>query len=241
VIVGLGILAVVLAAVLVFGALVLLRYIHLTRKQKKLITMANENNALKAKFISNISAQLTPTLKKLDAGSPAVKALRDFSEHIQTLSELESSQEELQKEDTQIAQFCESLAEQVRSRVKGDVNVEVSAPKMSAKINKDYVSHILLHLLCNAAYYTPEGGRIALEFKKRSAHKVQFLVSDTGCGIPEEKQQDVFKAFLEVKDLSEGDGLGLPICKQMAVKMDGDLEVDPDYTRGARFVPSLNV
>ena len=241
VIVGLGILAVVLAAVLVFGALVLLRYIHLTRKQKKLITMANENNALKAKFISNISAQLTPTLKKLDAGSPAVKALRDFSEHIQTLSELESSQEELQKEDTQIAQFCESLAEQVRGRVKGDVNVEVSAPKMSAKINKDYVSHILLHLLYNAAYYTPEGGRIALEFKKRSAHKVQFLVSDTGCGIPEEKQQDVFKAFLEVKDLSEGDGLGLPICKQMAVKMDGDLEVDPAYTRGTRFVLSLNV
>ena len=240
-IVGLSILAIALAAVLVFGGLVLMRYMHLTRKQKKTISLANENNALKAKFISNISAQLNPTLQKLDAGIPEVKALRDFSEHIQTLSALESSEEEVELEDTQISQFCEGLMEQVREKVKGDVSLEVSAPKMSAKINKPYVSHILLHLLNNAVEYTPEGGKISLDFKKRSAHKVQFLVSDTGCGIPEEKREDVFKAFLEIKDLSQGDGLGLPICKQMALKMNGDLEIDDAYTKGTRFVLSLNV
>lgn len=240
-IVSLSILAAALAVVLVFGGMVLLRYMHLTRKQKKTISMANENNALKAKFISNISAQLDPTLQKLDPAIPEVKALRDFSAHIQTLSELESTDEEVELEDTAISQFCEGLMDQIRSKVKSGVNLEVSAPKMSAKISKQYVSHILLHLLNNAVEFTPADGKIALEFKKRSAHKIQFLVSDTGCGIPEEKREDVFKAFLEIKDLNEGDGLGLPICKQMALKMNGDLEIDPSYTKGARFVLSLNI
>ena len=203
--------------------------------------MANENNALKAKFISNISAQLNPTLNKLDPAIPEVKALRDFSAHIQTLSELESSEEEVELEDTSIAMFCESLMDQIRNKVNSGVNLDVSAPKMSAKISKQYVSHILLHLLNNAVEFTPADGKISLEFKKRSAHKIQFLVSDTGCGIPEEKREDVFKAFLEIKDLNEGDGLGLPICKQMALKMNGDLEIDSSYTKGTRFVLSLNI
>ena len=53
--------------------------------------------------------------------------------------------------------------------------------------------------------------------------------------------EDVFKPFLEIKDLCAGDGLGLPICKVMAKKMNGDLEVDPKYTKGTRFVITLHV
>ena len=241
IITSLGILAIALAAVLVFGAIVLLRYIALTRKQKKTIRLANETNALKAKFISNISAQLTPTLQQLDSSLPAVKALQDFSSHIQTLSELESGDAVADDafEEVQVSSFCESLIEQVRPSVKADVVLKVNAPKLSASIHKSYVSHILLHLLHNAAEYTPEGGHISLEYKKRSAHKFQFLVTNTGCGIPEDKREDVFKPFVEIKDLKEGDGLGLPICKQMALKMNGDLDIDSDYSKGTRFVLDL--
>lgn len=239
VIIGLGILVAILVAALVLGALVLMRYIILTRKQKKTIQMLSENNALKAKFISNISAQLAPTLQKLDNRIPEVKALLDFSDHIQTLSELENSSEELLREDVQTSTFCEGLIEQVRGEVKSGVVLTVNAPKMAANINQEYVSHILLHLLHNAAIYTPEGGHITLEYKKRGAHKHQFLVSDTGCGIPEEKREDIFKPFLDIRDLTTGDGLGLPICKQMALKMGGDLEVDPTFAKGTRFVLNL--
>ena len=231
IIVGLCILAAALAAALVIGGIVLMRFILLTRKQKKTIRMANENNALKAKFISNISAQLDPTLKKLDSRQPEVKALMDFSEHIQTLSKLENSTEPVELEDTQIPKFCEGLMDQIRNKVKSGVTLTVNAPNMSAPIHKEYVSHILLHLLENAAEYTPEGGTICLDFKKRGAHAQQFLVSDTGEGIPEEKREDVFKPFLEVKDLTTGDGLGLPICRQMALKMNGDLDIDPAFTK----------
>ena len=241
VIIGLCVLAAALAAALVIGGIVLMRFILLTRKQKNTIKMANENNALKAKFISNISAQLDPTLQKLDNRLPEVKALQDFSEHIQMLSGLENaSADAVELEDTVLPPFCEGLMDGIRDKVKSNVTLTVNAPKMSAKINKEYVSHILLHLLNNAAEYTPEGGSIWLEYKKRGAHAHQFLVSDTGQGVPEEKRDDVFKPFLEIRDLTTGDGLGLPICRQMALNMNGELSIDPNFTKGARFVLDLH-
>ncbi|MCR4582505.1 MAG: HAMP domain-containing histidine kinase [Prevotella sp.] len=241
VIIGLSILAGALAAALAVGAIILLRYILLTRKQQKNIKLANDNNALKAKFISNISAQLEPTLKKLDGKQPEVKALLDFSKHIQTLSELENSMdEEVELEDTQVSQFCEDMMDQIRDKVGSDITLKVDAPKMNAKIHRDYVSHILTHLLNNAVIYTPAEGHITLEFKKRGAHTHQFLVSNTGSTIEEENRENIFKPFLEIRDLTKGDGLGLPICKQMALKMKGDLEIDPNFTKGVRFVLELH-
>ena len=242
IIAGLLVLAGALAAALVVGIIVLLRYILLTRKQKKAIKLSEDNNALKAKFISNISAQLDPTLEKLDSRIPEVQALLDFSQHIQTLSRLENmSNATAELEDVQVNQFCEELVGEIRNKVKPGVEIVVNAPKMSAKIHREYLSHILRHLLHNAAEYTPEAGHIWLDYKKRGAHMQQFVVTDTGCGIPEEKIDDVFKPFLEIKDLCAGDGLGLPICKEMAKKMNGDLEIDPKYTKGTRFVITLHV
>ena len=239
-IIGLSILAVALAVVLVLGAMALLRFIALSRKQKKEIKRLNENNALKAQFISNISQQISPSLQKLPQQQPEVKALLDFSDHIQTLSHLETTvEEEVELEDTQLKHFCEGIINQIRGKVMDGVELTLDVPQLSAKINKEYVSHILLHLLRNAITYTPAGGHITLAFKKRGAHKLQFLVSNTGSTIPEEKREDVFKPFLEVRDLTTGDGLGLPICKQMAVKMQGDLDIDPEFTKGVRFVLHL--
>ena len=240
-IIGLGVLVIALLCALALGAVVLLRYIMQTRKQKKTIAMLNENNVLKAQFISNISAQMAPTLQKLDSRIPEVKALQNFSDHVQTLSSLENSTEAVELEETQIQQFCESLVDQIRDKVKPGVTLVVNVPKTTAMIHREYVSHILLHLLNNAAIYTPQGGKITLDYKKRSAHSHQFLVTDTGESIPEEKREDVFKPFLEVRDLTTGDGLGLPICKQMALKMDGDLEIDGAFTKGTRFVLNLQV
>lgn len=241
-IISLGILAAILAGVLVIGAFILLRYIVLTRKQKKTIELANETNALKAKFISNIAAHLEPSLKKLDTNNVNVKAMLEFSSHIQMLSDLENTpSDSIVLEETQVLPFCEGLVDQIRAKVKSGVNVTVNAQKMSVSINKEYVSHILLHLLENAANFAADGGTISLEFKKRSPHTFLFLVSDTGQVIPVEKRENLFKPFLEVRDLSTGDGLGLPICKKMAQKMNGDLEIDPNFTKGTRFILDLHV
>jgi len=241
-IIALCILTVILAAVLLIGVLLVLRLMSLSRRQKKTIRQLGENIALKAKFTGNISAWLTPALQKLDAQKPEVRALQDFSNHIQTLSQLETSiGEPVETEETNLLPFCEGIINQVRGKERTGVVLSVDAPKMSVALNKEYVSHILLHLLSNAVSNTAEGGHIRLEFKKRSVHKCQFLVSNTGSVIPEEKREDIFKPFFEVRDLTVDDGLGLPICLQMAVKMNGNLSIDPEFTKGTRFVLTINV
>ena len=241
IIIGLCILAAVLAAALAIGAVILLRFIMLTRKQKKAISIANEHNELKTEFIQNISSQMDPTLDTLDPKLPGVQALRAFSGHIQELSELENSlSEPYEVQEKNISTFCESVMDKVRGKVQEDVTLTVNAPKLNVKINPEHLERILLHLLENAAEYTPAGGKIWLDFKKRGAHTHQFIISDTGCGIPEEQREDIFKPFTEVKDLTKGDGLGLPICSLIAAKMNGSLTLDGSYTKGARFVLELH-
>lgn len=239
-IVWLGILAAILGVALVLVILLVLRLMKVVLGQKKTIRTAHENIALKAKFISNISSQLEPTLQRMDASLPEVRALQDFTAHLQTLSHLEqNSDEELEMEEVQLTTFCENIANQIRPALRSGVQFTVDAPRMSVKIYRPYVEHILLHLLQNAANYTPEGGHITLEFKRRGAHKNQFLVSNTGSSIPEEMRDDIFKPFVHVHDLTEGDGLGLPICNLMAVHMHGDLLLDNEFTKGTRFLFDL--
>ncbi|EJW91418.1 two-component system sensor histidine kinase [gut metagenome] len=241
IIIGLCILAAILVGGLAFGAIVLFRFILLTRKQKKMIETANEHNTLKTNFIRNISAQMEPTLQTLDATHPSVQALHSFATHIQQLSDLESSlSEPYEMQEQNITTFCENVIKQIQPLTKTDVTLQVNAPKLNVSINAEHLEYILLHLLKNAAIYTPSSGKITLDFKKRGAHIHQFIVSDTGCGIAEEQREKLFKPFTEIRDLTQGDGLGLPICALMTTKMNGELTLDTDYTKGARFILELH-
>jgi len=241
IIIGLCIVLVIIIAILIVGGMLLLRYIMLTRRQKSNIQLLNDSNALKAQFISKISEQLEPTLMKFDRNLPEVKALLDFTSHVKTLSSIENSiNEDVETEEVQVPQFCNALMDEIRQNAGNGLTLTVNASNSTARLNREMVSHILLHLLNNAIQYTPAGGTITLEFKKRSPHTFQFIVTDTGKGIDEEKRENVFKPFAEIHDLTKGDGLGLPICMQMARKMKGDLSIDPQFKKGTRFVLELH-
>lgn len=241
IIIGLCVLAAILAGALIVGGILLMRFILLTRKQKNTIKIANEHNELKSQFIRNISNQMEPTLDTLDATQPGVKALRAFTGHIQELSDLENTLlEPYEMREINVNSFCEKIMEKVKGDMKAEVSATVNAPKLSVKMNPEQLEHILLHLLKNAAEYTPPGGSIWLDFKKRGAHTHQFIVSDTGCGILEEARENLFRPFTEVKVLTQGDGLGLPICALIATKMNGSLTLDNGYTKGTRFILELH-
>lgn len=249
-----------LAAILIGGLIIItlmfLRIMTMNRRLKKNIQIANENNEQKNKFIQNFSLQMEPTAnslfssaKDLETTAPKesmlmqnqIHALKEFSCDMQNFSTLESTIRDIYPmSEINVATFCEQVMDKVRPDIKEGVTPVVNAPKIPIKMNKDNMELILIHLLKNAAEYTDEG-KIILDFKKRAAHKYEFIITDTGRGIPQEKQDNLFKPFSEVKDLTLGSGLGLPICSLIAAKMNGSISLEKTYKKGARFILAFNL
>ena len=227
IIIGLCTLVAILVATIIVLAILLLKFITGNRKLKKSVVIANEHNDLKTKFIRNISSQMEPTLNTLGTSAKELSSLEN------------SLTEPYEMGEVNAGTFCESVMEKAKEFMKPDVTPSVNAPKLQVKTNKEQLERILLYLLKNAAFYT-EQGRISLDFKKRGAHTHQFIITDTGTGIPAEQQENLFKPFTQVKDLTTGDGLGLPICSLIATKMNGSLTLDTSYTKGCRFILELH-
>lgn len=246
IIAGLCTLAAILIAALAFLAFLVIRFILLNRKLKKIIQTITEHSEQQTGFIQSISAQMEPTLDEMSksvaglqitaprqakAIQARIDALKQFGNHIQELSLLKNSLlETYEAQSFNVSSFCEKVMEQVKEDVRPDVEVTADIPKIEIKTNAEQLQRILLHLLRNAAIYTTSG-KIKLEFKKKGAHICQFIVTDSGPGIPVEKQMAIFKPFTEIKDLTDGDGLGLPICSLIASKMNGTLSIDPEYKK----------
>jgi signal transduction histidine kinase len=112
------------------------------------------------------------------------------------------------------------------------------------------VRQILVNLLSNAVKFTPAGGTIALEIAQSggpdpgtklqpSRSYVNFRVTDTGDGIPEEKLASIFDPFVQAESghsrSREGSGLGLTISRRLARLMGGDLTVKSKVAEGSTF------
>ena len=236
------ILAAALAGGLLFFIGIMVKNIRQIKKLKKSLNIANDNNELKSKFINNIGLQIAPSLDAIEAGNikKHVQALKDLMAHIQSYMELEKTREErYEMKDMNISNLCESIMNKAKETFKPEVAASLNVPRVSVRTNAEALENILLYLLGNAALHT-ETGKISLEFKKRSAHSGQFIVTDTGTGIPEEKFATLFKPFAEIQDLTKGDGLGLPTCALIAYKLNGTLRLDEEYKKGTRFILELH-
>ena len=236
------ILVAALAGGLLFFIGIMFKNIRQIKKLKKSLSIANDNNELKSKFINKIGEQIAPSLDAIEGGNVKkhVQALKDLMTHIQSYMELESTREErYEMNDRNISTLCESIMNKAKESFKPEVVASLNVPRVSVRTNAEALENVLLYLLGNAALHT-ESGKITLEFKKRSAHSGQFIVTDTGCGIPEEKRGSLFKPFAEVQDLTKGDGLGLPTCALIAYKLNGTLRLDDEYKKGTRFILELH-
>ncbi len=104
------------------------------------------------------------------------------------------------------------------------------------------VRQILLNLLGNAVKFTSHGNisaSIEVTHQTDSSVVLQLCVSDTGIGIPPEKQGVIFNAFTQVDGSFTrqfgGTGLGLAICSQLVALMDGKIWLESEPGRGSRF------
>ena len=95
---------------------------------------------------------------------------------------------------------------------------------------------VLINLIVNATKFTSEGSIVLrLERCDGDRNMALFSVTDTGCGIPIEKQKLIFERFEKLNDFVQGTGLGLSICLLIMKRLKGRICMDESYTKGARF------
>lgn len=132
--------------------------------------------------------------------------------------------------------LCNEVVETVMASRKLEVEMRFDTDLSVLMLDTDdaRLRQVLINLLVNATKFT-EQGSIVLELKMADAGTALFSVTDTGCGIPPEKQHLIFERFEKLNDFVQGSGLALSICQLIVKYMNGKLWVDSGYTRGARF------
>jgi len=147
----------------------------------------------------------------------------------------------------------DDLTKEVLSMIQPQL--EAAALSCAVNVPSDVVAHgdrekirqILINLLSNAMKFTERGGRVTIAASREGdeshdgggAPRILFQVSDTGVGIPDDKQESIFDPFVQVhRNLTrstEGTGLGLAISRDLARGMGGDLEVTSAVGKGSTF------
>ena len=220
---------------------------------------AEESSRLKSAFLANMSHEIRTPLNAivgfsdvLSAGGASEEEQRGYFEIIRTnsdlllrlindildVSRLEGDRVILSLESCNVVQICQqvvaSVAQARRSTNQFLFECEREVVEMRTDVQR--LQQVVINLLSNADKFTKEG-TITLKLELDTARNVAvFSVTDTGCGIPLDKQKRVFERFEKLNEYVQGTGLGLSICKLTVEKWGGEIWIDPAYTDGARFM-----
>ena len=124
-----------------------------------------------------------------------------------------------------------------KNKIPIDLKWGEGAEELSLQTNEQAATRALVLLLDNAERYTKEGS-ITLTIEQKG-DKVQFVVEDTGIGIPASEAEHIFDEFVQLNEYDMGTGIGLTVARSICRRMGGDIVLDTSYTGGARFVMIL--
>lgn len=114
--------------------------------------------------------------------------------------------------------------------------------ELSVFADREKVQQIVVNLLANAVKFTPAGGAVELEWRIED-ESLLVRVRDTGSGVPEEKLEQIFEPFVQLRAPgsvpSGGTGLGLPISRDLARAMGGDVTATSVLGVGSVFTLTL--
>ena len=221
---------------------------------------AEEANQLKSAFVSNMSHEIRTPLNAIVGFSSLLinsvepsEELQEYANIIQTnsnlllqlisdvldVSRLESGKLQFNYEWCELVTHCQNMITLTNRNKTTNADVRLQMPKEPYMLYTDplRLQQIIINLLNNALKFTPARGSITLDYTvDKEKQCILFSVTDTGTGIPEDKQELVFQRFEKLNEFVQGTGLGLAICKLTIQYMGGDIWIDKDYKGGARFI-----
>ncbi|MEW6004696.1 MAG: PAS domain S-box protein [Stygiobacter sp.] len=225
---------------------------------------AEEINKIKAHFFANMSHELrTPfvgimgsaeilaetltdpdSLSLVDAIIKSSKRLTDTLNKILSLSKVEFNEVKVNKSKIKINETIQEVFKLFENSFDKNLITFSFHP-----LNEDIIIEfdemllrgILINLISNAIKFTPKGKiSIAVKIIKESKDTLRIIVSDTGIGIPKDKQEIIFEPFRQASEgynrVFEGTGLGLTIVKKYVELLSGKISLKSEYGQGSVFI-----
>ena len=228
-----------------------------TQKLEHLRTNAENATSAKSIFLSNMSHEIRTPLNALSGFSSLLteenldnetrrqcnevilqnsELLLKLINDVIDLSSLEFGKIQFCINKYNVVNICRNVIDTV-SKIKqtqAAICFITELESMDIETDDARLQQVLINLLINATKFTSQGS-IILELRKQSEQELLFSVTDTGCGIPKEKQAAIFRRFEKLNENAQGSGLGLSICQLIIEHIGGKIWIDPDYTGGSRF------
>lgn len=223
---------------------------------------AEEANHAKSRFIANISHEIRTPLNAVLGFSQLIandqieltaEERKQYAELIMTngnmllklvddvleVSKIEAGKLKFNIGEHDVVALLNTAAKIAETNNKSadvEIRVATSISHLTIETDRERLLQVLANLTTNAKKCTEHGSiTIALE-KQPNDDMISISVSDTGCGIPKDKAEEVFERFRKLNSFRQGTGLGLSICKAFVEELGGKIWVDTTYTEGARFV-----
>ena len=230
---------------------------------------AEESDRLKSAFLANMSHEIRTPMNGimgfsqilhendfekekqkefLDIIYSRTKHLLQIINDIVDVSKIEANQLSVHNEVIELGELFEELYEDQKNELEelGKYNINLSLSledkPLKTEADRNRLKQVMYNLLNNAMKFTHEG-TIEFGYKNDRKKEVTFFVSDTGIGIPTQRQGEIFERFRQLDDSSnreyEGTGLGLTISRNLIELMNGTMWVDSEEGRGTTFYFTL--
>jgi signal transduction histidine kinase len=229
---------------------------------------AEESDRLKSAFLANMSHEVRTPLNSIIGFSELLSnpefdqaQKNDFIQYIinsgnnllaiindiMDISKLESGELQIYNRQLNVHKFISTVKEQfvVQARAKG-LELELILPENSEETiihaDANRLMQIFNNLASNAIKFT-SNGRIEIGYQPKGT-KIEFYIRDTGIGIAPEYHHKIFERFRQIETSATrkfgGNGLGLAISKNLVELMGGEIWVESEIGKGAKFCFTIN-
>ena len=226
---------------------------------------AEESDRLKSAFLANMSHEIRTPLNAIVGFSDVIASTynelsdeerADFvrlisinSEHlvrliddILDLSKIESNTIKFTYSCCSLKSMMKDIEKEQAVKQLPEIEIKALLPDDDIYINTDAtrLKQVICNFINNARKFT-EKGYIHFGFTSHSEKDqlVYLFVEDTGEGIPQECQKEIFDRFYKVNTFKQGTGLGLSICKTIVEHLQGSISVESEIGKGSRFIVTL--
>ena len=152
------------------------------------------------------------------------------------LSKMEAGTFDFVERELDVNLLCEDMVRVMKLKAKPGVEVvfDRHLPECVMASDRNRLNQVIANFINNAIKFTATGS-IRLGYDRIDAGHLRFYVADTGIGIMQEKQTEIFDRFVKLNSFVHGTGLGLSISKSIVEQLGGTIGVESEPGKGACF------